>query len=268
MARNNFRRYLLDTYDIKNDKTTYIDASLYTTIPDGNSFVNFIYPSQVLFSKNDVNGQGGTFAINFSSSNPNKTNILPNQIKLVGLIPSNVIINNNPLPTKTINAYPLSVVLDNGSPNPLEWRNNNIGRTAILDSFIVSIAGPEGINVNSITIKTSGDIGTANLSVTGMYLMQSVAPTGQAGGFYKGDQTFTTVAPDSGYNFTFKKSPFYIPANGSINFTIFATDNSALPGSYKAPVSITGIQGSSDKTNTPASFSGNATAQDIQVISQ
>lgn len=76
----------LDIYDIRNNKTNHVDDSLAIGVPAGNTFTSFAYPSEVIFSKNDINGQGGTFAINFAN-NEDQVSILPNQIKMVGLIP-------------------------------------------------------------------------------------------------------------------------------------------------------------------------------------
>ena len=248
----------LDVYDIRDKKTTYMDVTLGGRLMDGNAFSAFLYPSTILFSKQNGGGHGGVFALNFADSDQNIISLAPNEIKMVGLIPDNVSASAAPIPN-TVSSYTIIPALDPGIANPNTLISGKVSSEypLLLGAFQVSASGPEGIKVNKIVFKTGPNFVPGKVMIKNMYLIEEVSD------FYKADETFATIAANTSYTFTFKNSSFYIPPNGNIRFTLFANFIEAESGNYNAPITITDIEGTGDQTNAPASFSGTFSAPNL-----
>jgi hypothetical protein len=83
----------LDIYDIHDATTTHVNTTIDSAARfaggNGSMFATFIYPSTILFSKFQFNNAqiGGVFSIDLTDANQTEMMILPNEIKMVGLIP-------------------------------------------------------------------------------------------------------------------------------------------------------------------------------------
>jgi hypothetical protein len=81
----------LEIYNIRNATTTYIDGTIGSEAQDLiKPFPYYIYPSTVIFGWMNPDGVEATYALNFANNNQTTTEILPEQIKLVGFIPNPV----------------------------------------------------------------------------------------------------------------------------------------------------------------------------------
>jgi hypothetical protein len=85
---NNYPDYTKDIaiYDVKNATTSYYKVN--SAVIFNADFEIFIYPSTILYENSSwPNSEiGGTFSVNFDNKSAQPINILPNQIKMVGLI--------------------------------------------------------------------------------------------------------------------------------------------------------------------------------------